>query len=132
MSTTIPTPATLFANKTRPVTAQLVTDVPAKTVRPGLRDEVVNDVHTGVVKTKHLKPGQEVRPYLHGRPRGGVRVVESATRVGDGATWRVEFASAHPAAEFKAAYRWFDPNLAGTLVQTVVQVPAFVPVHEEK
>lgn len=133
---TIPTPM-IFANRKAPLPEPPVIKVlavvepqdPGKVVTLGTRDDVVTTVHTGVVKTKHLKRGQRVRPFVHGEARGSERVVGKVTKIDDGAFWHVEWASAHPAQDYRAAYRWFDEALAGADVQHVVKVPAFVPAH---
>lgn len=136
---TMPTPATIFANKKRPplpaaptpaVIAKVEPADPGKLVRPGLVDEVLDVIHDGVVKTKHLKRGQRVRPYLHGAARGSERVVDKVERLDDGAMVRVSFASAHPTQEFKAAYRWYDESLDGATIQHVVKKPGFVSYQE--
>lgn len=142
---TIPTPASVFANR-RPATApaparparpeparriiaDLDPEMPAKSVRPGMRRVLVEVVSDGVVKAKHLKPGQQVRAFAHGQARGSLRTVKSVTRVGDGAMVHIEWESAHPAGEFKAAYRWYDAALDGTVSQHVERVPGFVAAH---
>lgn len=139
--TSIPSPlaiAALAKRKQAAVPAPPVTRVlaviepsdPGKRVTLGTRDEVVTlGTHDGVVKAKHLQRGQRVRPFVNGEPRGSERIVASVTKVDDGAEWHVEFASAHPAQNYKAAYRWFDESLVGTDVQAIVKRPAFVPAH---
>lgn len=133
----VPTPA-IFANRKAPVVpAPPVTRViaaieptdPGKRVTLGVRDEVFTTVHDGVVKTKALQRGQRVRPWVHGEARGGERIVAKVTKIDDGTMWRVEWASAHPTQDYKAAYRWFDASLEGADVQHVRKVPAFVPAH---
>lgn len=112
------------------IVANLVEEAPAKIVRPGMRDAVVESLHDGIVKAKHLREGQAVRAWLHGGPKGGERVVKSVTRSEDGATVTVEFSSPHPTTEYKAAYRWFDASLEGTPVRHVTKVPALVAYEE--
>jgi len=133
-----PTPA-IFANKKqRPVPAppkrvsiaQVEATDPGVIVRPGLRDEVVSTIHSGVVKTKHLERGQRVRPFVHDAPRGGERIVDKVTRLDGGAVVEVEWASAHPTSQHKAAYRWYDESLDGATVEHVVKVPGFVSYQE--
>lgn len=136
---TIPTPATLFANRRGPVApppapaprivAQIQAADPGKVVTLGLVDTVVETAHDGVVKTKNLLPGQRVRAFIRGEARGGERIVKNVTKVDDGAVWHVEFASAHPDQDYKAAYRWYDESLVGTTVQHVVKSPGFVAKH---
>lgn len=103
---------------------------PGNVVTLGLVPELVESLHDGVVKTKQLKRGQRVRPFVHGKPCGGERIVERVTKVDNGAVWHVEFATAHPAQDFKAAYRWHDESLVGTTRQEIIKVPGFVPAHE--
>jgi hypothetical protein len=113
----------------RPEVPQVVAKVdpaePAKVVRPGLA--LTYGKHHGIVKTKQLQPGQRVRPFLHGEPRGGERIVETVTKLDDGAMVEITWASGHPTATYKAAYRWFDADLVGTPVAYVA--PAFVAVR---
>ena len=126
--TAVPTPA-IFAKKA-PLVAKVSPSEPAKIVRPGTAEDVVTSVHDGVVKTKHLKPGQSVRAFVRGEPRGSVHVVSKIERLEGGALWRVEFSSGHPTLEYKAAYRWFDESLVGSVVQHVVKRPALVAYEE--
>lgn len=116
--------------KAQPVLAKIEPTDPGKVVRPGTQPTVVEVEHDGVVKAKHLEPGQHVRPWLHNEARGSVRIVEAVTPNDDGSEVYIEFASAHPAAWFKAAYRWFDADLKGTTIQQVKHVPAFVSYFE--
>lgn len=128
---TVPSPAMLAARR-KPVDliAELHADEPARIVMPGVTEEVVQTIHDGVVKTKNLKPGQEVRPYLHGQPRGSLRTVATNERLGSGAEHRLTFSSAHPEGEFKAAYRWYDESLVGSVVTHTIKKPAFVAYQE--
>lgn len=112
----------IMARFTKPVSAPttaVVADVQpeqrAKIVRPG-------PTHDGVVKAKQLKEGMKVRAFLHGQPRGGERVVKSVEKIDDGAMVRVTFSSAHPPADYKAAYRFH--------CEALVREPAFVAYEE--
>ena len=137
---TTPTPSTLaaFAKKRAVPPAPSVPKIaaiiepsdPGNIVRPGLRHEVIEEVHNGVVKTKHLRVGQRVRPFVHGQPRGGERIVAKTTRQDGGAMVEVEWASGHPTSQHKAAYRWYDASLDGATVQRVVAKPGFVSYQE--
>lgn len=144
---TTPTPLFMPARRTektaRPVqiTADLIEDAPAQLtgpglveitglVRPGLVDEVTVSKHDGIIKAKNLKPGQVVRAYLHGAPRGGERVVDTVERSEDGGTVHVTFSSQHPANDYKAAYRFYVEALVGTDVTTTHKVHALVPYQE--
>jgi len=127
---TVPNPTLLAQLAVKRQIAALEPDAKAKVVRPGLVANEVHVIHDGVVKTKHLKPGMAVRPYLHGQPRGGERVVKTLTRIDDGATWHVEFESEHVAQDYKAAYRWYCEALDGATVSRTVKQPAFVPYQE--
>ena len=134
MSTT-PSPAMLARIKRTPVPqAEIVADLApqetAKIVRPGYKKVVTESVHDGIVKAKHLTPGQEVRAYLHGRAVGGVRTVANVERLDDGATIRVTFSSDHPVTAYKAAYRFFDASLEGSIVKHTKSVPALVAYEE--
>jgi hypothetical protein len=68
-----------------------------------------------VIKAKHLKRGQIVRPFLHGEPKGSPRIVDTVLRLG--ATVSITFSSPHPPVEVKAAYRYYDESLVGTPVR---------------
>jgi hypothetical protein len=131
---TIPSPSVMAKFKAPVATEVVVADVqpvdPGTTVRPGLRDEVQALAHDGVVKTKHLQPGQVVRAFAHGEPRGGERVIESIERLDDGAMVLVTFSSPHPPTEYKAAYRWYDASLEGATIRRTRQVPALVAYEE--
>lgn len=130
MTMPVPTPAMLAKLAERRQVAALTPDDAAKIVRPGLVEQEVHVIHDGVLKTKHLEPGMKVRPYLHGAPRGSERTVLYAQRLDDGAMWHVEFQSAHPAADYKAAYRWYCEALDGATVARFVKQPAFVAYQE--
>ena len=106
-----PTPALLAK-----LSAHLNPGQAADQVTPATTHRVLHD---GVVKTKHLRPGQRVRPCIYGVPRSSERTVESVTRLGDGSWCHVTFSSPHPAADFKAAYRWHDASLAGQTIEIV-------------
>lgn len=127
----IPNPTMLahLADKRRQV-AQVDPGQKAKIVRPGLVDTRTYSIHDGVFKTKHLKAGMIVRPYLHGQPRGGERIVKSVTKIEDGAMWHVEFESAHAAQDYKAAYRWYCEAMDGATVEHTVKTPGLVPYEE--
>lgn len=112
MSATTPNPATVFGNR-KPMIAAPINASEVATPHDPTK-------HDGIVKAKHLESvakGLEVRAYLNGAPRGGVRVVESVERLGDGATVRITWSSAHAPSEHKAAYRWFVPSLVGTPIK---------------
>jgi hypothetical protein len=134
----IPSPSVMqrFAPKTKVrnlpvVIAQTEPEAPASgLVRPGLREQVVEVLHDGVIKAKTLKSGQKVRAFLHGAPRGGERTVSKVTRSQDGATVIVEFSSPHPTTEYKAAYRFYDATLVDTVVRHIEKVPALVAYEE--
>lgn len=135
--TTIPSPAMFAVRKpvtltARPVVAAEVEGAaPARTVRPGLIQKRVEVHHDGIVKAKHLQPGQVVRAYLKDAPRGGERTVESVERLEDGALVRVTFSSDHPTTDYKAAYRFFVADLVGATVRhRVVSEPALVAYEE--
>jgi len=136
----VPTPA-IFANRKRAVTpaapqrparisATIDLAEPGTIVRPGLVPEIVENIHDGVVKTKHLERGQRVRPYVHGQPRGGERIVANVERLQGGAVVRVTWASLHAPSEHPAAYRWFDESLVGVIVEQIVRKPGFVNYQE--
>jgi hypothetical protein len=140
MTTTVPTPA-IFAGRKQAVVpsapqrpariaATINTAEPGTIVRPGLVDEVIEEIHDGVIKTKNLEKGQRVRPFVHGEARGGERIVERTERLQGGAIVRVTWASKHAPSEHKAAYRWFDESLVGVIVEKVVQKPGFVSYQE--
>ena len=114
----------------RKIVADLDPAAKAKVVRPGTRKVRTMSTHDGVVKAKHLKPGMEVRAWLHGEPKGGVRVVESVERSEDGAMVRVAFATPHPTTDYKAAYRFFVEALFGMPIESYETVPALVAYEE--
>lgn len=130
MSGTVPNPAMLAQIIKQRQAATLEPSEKAKIVRPGLVEAEVHVIHDGVLKTKHLMTGMTVRPYLHGEPRGGERIVKSVTRIEDGAMWHVEFESAHVAQDYKAAYRWYCEAMDGAVVSRKVKKPAFVKYEE--
>lgn len=74
--------------------------------------------HPQVVKAKHLELGVEYRPFVHGQPRGTVRVPEAVTRNEDGSEVYVEFSTSHAAQPYKAAYRFWQvvPDEAAPVV----------------
>jgi hypothetical protein len=117
LSNTKPRPSLLDA---RPQLAAAM-NLDGKVVRPAPHTE--RRKHDGIVKAKHLKPGQIVQAYLQGHARGGSRTVESVTRLGDGSMVRITWSSGQAPADYKAAYRWFDAALVGKPVNYVV--PAF-------
>lgn len=130
MTPTIPNPAVLARQAQARQAAALNPDEKAKVVRPGLISNEVHVIHDGVFKTKHLTPGMAVRPYLHGQPRGGERVIKAVTRISDGAMWHVEFESLHVDQDYKAAYRWYCEAMDGATVTRTVKQPGFVPYQE--
>lgn len=126
-----PNPLMLAALTNKKRQAALVTpEAKAKVVRPGLVDTEVHVIHDGVVKTKHLTPEMEVRPFLHGEPRGSLRTVKAVTKIEDGAQWHVEFSSAHVDQDYKAAYRWYCEALDGASVSRTIKAPGLVPYEE--
>lgn len=134
---TVPSPAFFATRKPTVLTAKPVVaaetegGAPARTVRPGLIQKRVEVTHDGIVKAKHLQPGQVVRAYIKGEPRGGVRVVESVERLDDGAFVEVTFSSDDPTTVYKAAYRFFVADLVGTTLRhKVVSTPALVAYEE--
>lgn len=127
----VPNPTILARQATqRRLAADVAPDAKAKLVRPGTTEVDVPYIHDGVVKTKHLEKGMAVRPFVHGQPRGSERVVESATKVDNGAFYAVEFQSAHPGQEYKAAYRWYCEALDGMPTSRTVRKAALVPYEE--
>lgn len=125
-----PNPTMIAKVAQRRHVAQIDPDAKAKVVRPGVVEVEVPYIHDGVVKTKQLVPGITIRPYLHGQPRGGERVIKSVTKIDDGAMWHVEFASAHVAQDYKAAYRWYCEAIDGATMTRKVRQPALVPYVE--
>ena len=127
--TSTPSPAAL-AHLRKPAPApQIVADVDGNqpvVVRPGTAVITEVRVHDGVVKAKHLKPGQQVRSWLHNQALGSVKTVESVTRIDDGEFVEVVFSSAHPSVRVKAAHRYFDETLVGSTFERKVRVAAFV------
>lgn len=130
--TAIPTPAFLAA-KPRPdlaakqQVAKIEPELPSGRMTLG-DTEVVSLLHDGVVKTKHLKPGMEVQPFVKGEPRGALRTVATVERLGDGEFWHVTFSTPHPEWDYKAAYRWYVPALKDTEVKHTVR--RLVPYQE--
>jgi hypothetical protein len=119
-----PTPLMMPKQRTQEqITAVLE---PGSVVRPGTRVVEKAVTHDGVIKAKHLEAGMVVRAWVHGAPRGGVRVVKAVTKSSDGSTVTVEFSSPHPTTEYKAAYRFFVPKLKGTPVIVTTREPALV------
>lgn len=127
----VPNPTVLARLAQQRQAAQVEPDSKAKVVRPGLVESTVQSIHDGVVKSKHLKAGMAVRPYVHGEARGSERIVKAVTKIGDGAMWHVEFESAHVDQEYKAAYRWYCEALDGATITRVVKTPGLVPYFEE-
>lgn len=139
MNTTAPSPTTMPQFRTpdtQPVIADVSTDQSSKLVRPGVALVDVAGTHNGVIKAKHAEPGQEVRAWLHDQPRGGVRVIDTVTPLGEpgtpefGAEVEIVFASAHPVTVYKAAYRFYVEALDGATVTRKQSVPALVPYTE--
>lgn len=121
-----PSPAMLATM--RPVAAKLDPEAPAKVVRPEHREVVVVTSHDGVIKAKKVEPGMEIRAWLHGQPKGSLRVVDTVEV--SGATVHVTFSSPHPPTDYKAAYRLYVEDLVGTPVQTTTTVSALVAYEE--
>lgn len=104
-STTTPTPAVMTRFAPR-----MLADLAPSTPTEG--------AHDGIVKTKHLKGGQVVRAWFNGEPHGGERVVADVVpATEDRSMWTVSFSSPHRDQTYKAAYRWFDAALVGTVVE---------------
>lgn len=127
MSATTPNPMTVFGARKAPavttaIAAVVTPNEPGKIVRPGL----VTSEHDGVVKAKHVKKGQKVRAFIHGKAVGGERVVGKVTRIDDGASVEIEWASGHPTAQYKAAYRFHDAALQGSAIKR----PALIAYQE--
>lgn len=155
MTTNTPNPS-IMARFTKPVVQSVVvanepvtpTD-PGRIVRPGLVPTVTEDLHDGVVKAKHLKPGQDVRPWhsQHGA-RGSERTVLKVRKITDtdelaalaasgviresdpqpGGYVEVSYSTLHPSQVLKSAYRFHDSALAGTPL--VKNLPGFVAYQE--
>lgn len=93
-----------------------VVNYPGHVVRPA----VVTDefTHDGVIKAKHAKPGQVVRPFLHGKPVGRERTIKSVEILGEdrSSVW-IEFEGEFEAQNYKPAYRWYVAALVGTPVK---------------
>lgn len=136
MTTTIPTPSAVFANRKAPVipappqiSAPIALEEPGNIVRPGMVEVLDESVpHDGVVKAKHLRRGQRVRPYVHGEARGSERIVGKVERIQGGSFVRITWASPHAPEERAASYRFFDEALVGT--PSLVSKPAFVAYQE--
>ena len=136
MTTIIPSPSTVFANRKATVlpappqiAAPIALEEPGTIVRPGMVKVLDEDLlHDGVVKAKHLKRGQRVKPYVHGEARGSERVIGNVERIQGGSMVKITYASPHAPEERKAAYRFFDETLVGTPV--VVRKPGFVAYSE--
>lgn len=127
----VPNPAILARQaEQRRLAAEVAPSDKAKLMRPGTAEVEVPYVHDGVVKTKHLEPGMVVRPFVHGQPRGSERTVKGRTKVDNGAFHDVEFESAHPGQQYKAAYRWYCEALDGMPTSRTVRKPALVPYEE--
>lgn len=128
----VPNPTMIANIAMRRQAALIEADAKAKVevVRPGMRDVEVHSIHDGVVKSKHLKKGMSVRPYVHGEPRGAERVIKSVSRVGDGAKVLIECEAGFDPQERPAAYRWYCEALDGATVTRVVKTPALVPYME--
>lgn len=134
--TTTPSPLAVFANRKAPVlpappqiAAPIALDEPGTIVRPGMVEALDENVpHDGVVKAKHLKRGQRVKPFVHGEARGSERIVGKVERLQGGSIVKITWASAHAPEERKAAYRFFDESLVGT--PTIVRKPGFVAYKE--
>lgn len=141
-TTATPNPLAVFGNRKAPamparpqIAAPIDLTDPGTIVRPGLVEVVADDVvHDGVVKAKHLKRGQRVRPFVRDRetgeqsPRGSERIVGSVERIQGGAFVKITWASAHSAETRPASYRFFDEALVGGPV--VINVPGFVAYQE--
>lgn len=136
MTTTVPTPAAIFANRKAPVipaapqiAAPIALAEPGNIVRPGMVEVLDESVpHDGVVKAKHLKRGQRVRPFVHGEARGSERIVGRVERIQGGAMVKITWASPHAPEERAASYRFFNEALVGT--PSLVRKPGFVAYQE--
>lgn len=127
----VPNPLTIARQaEARRQAAALEEQAKAKVVRPGLIEVTETYIHDGVVKSKNLRKGMVVQPYVHGKPRGSQRTVETVERKGNGAEYHVTFSSAHPEGDFKAAYRWYCPALDGATAHRTVRKPGFVDYQE--
>lgn len=145
MTTSIPTPKDLFANRKQAslppapkpvVQAPIEPSDPGTVVRPGMVKSTKSVESDGVVKAKHLRKGQRVRPWVRDKngvraPRGSERVVESVTRTNGGAQVEITWATPHVPETRPAAYRFHDASLEGQTVNIVVAEPGFVAYHEE-
>lgn len=124
--TPVGTPTTV-STPSKQVTAQVTAEIaPGHVVTLGSRTVEQVTVHDGVVRAKHLKPGQVVRAWLHDAPRGSEREVASVEPINDGSMVRITWATQHPVSEVKAAYRYHDAALEGTEVVKRVRQRAFV------
>jgi hypothetical protein len=112
------------------VSVDLKPEQSAKLVRPGFKQVVHTDAHDGVIKAKHVESGMTIRAFLHNKPCGGERVVDTVTPSPDGSTVTISFSSPHPTTDYKAAYRFFVQTLVGTPVERVTHVPALVAYEE--
>jgi hypothetical protein len=127
---TVPNPTMLARIAQQKQAAAIQPDAKAKVVRPGTVAEQVTYIHDGVVKSKNLEPGMNVRPYVHGQPRGAERIVKSVERVGNGAMVKIEFVAGFDPQERAAAYRWYCEALDGATATRTVRKPALVPYLE--
>lgn len=127
---TVPNPTMLARLAATKQAAIVEVDSKAKVVRPGLVNTETYSIHDGVVKSKHLKPGMVVRPWVHGEARGAERTIKGATRIGDGAMILIECETGFDPQERPAAYRWYCEALDGATVTHTVKTPALVPYEE--
>lgn len=128
----VPNPMTIarIAQRKQALAATVEPDGKAKLVRPGFVPEQVQSIHDGVVKSKHLEPGMNVRPWVHGAARGAERVIKSIERVGNGSMVLITFVAGFDPQERAAAYRWYCEALDGATVTKTVRKPALVPYQE--
>lgn len=146
-TTTIPTPSAVFGNRTaptvptftppaRPQVAAPVDLSEVTKVQPGLVEEVIEGLHDGVVKAKHLEPGMEVQPWVKDRrteqwaPRGSRRIVKSTRRVQNGAFVEITWATPHSPERRPASYTFHCAELVDTVKYDVVRKPGFVAYQE--
>lgn len=123
-STPVPaTPTQTSDEVTAQITAQLA---PGQVMTLGTRVVEQVAIHDGVIRAKHLRPGQVVRAWLHGAPRGGEREVATVESFDNGSMVRITWATPHPVSEVKAAYRYYDKALEGQQIVKRVRQRSFV------
>ena len=140
--TMTPNPLAVFGNRKArilpaapQIAAPIALEDPGTIVRPGTVEVISEEItHDGVVKAKHLKRGQRVRPFVRDRktgeqaPRGSERIVGSIERVEGGSFVQITWASPHAPERRPAAYRFHDESLVGGPV--IVRKPGFVAYRE--